>query len=130
MHHQGDQIVLQRGQLVQRLVLPGQQLVLAAQPQEVPHPQGQFLAVHRLRQEVVGARLQAGLAIGPIAERRDQQHRQQVGAGRSLDLPADIEAAHARHHHVQDHQVDAPLGQHRQRRGAVLGLAHVVVFRQ
>jgi hypothetical protein len=51
-----------------------------------------------------------------------------VSRGLALDLPAHLEAVHARHHRVDQHQVGVALADHPERLGAIVGHEHVHVL--
>ncbi len=59
----------------------------------------------RLGEEIVGARLQPAHAVGGLIERGHHDHRDVVGYRVGLELAADLEAVHVRHHDVEQHDV-------------------------
>jgi hypothetical protein len=69
------------------------------------HPREQGGVIHRLGEEIVGARIQAGDAVGRLIQRGHHHHGNLGGLGIGFDAAADFETVHAGHHHVQQHDV-------------------------
>ncbi|MDT4821239.1 hypothetical protein FQZ97_544090 [compost metagenome] len=92
--------------------------------QEVADARHQVLLVERLDDEVVGARSQPMHHVTGIGQRGDQDHRDTLGLGRALDLPAQLVAVHFRHHDIADDDGRPPLGDHPQRLDAIAGDTH------
>ena len=89
--------------------------------------------MNRLGEKVVGARLDALHAFLRGIEGRDHDHRQHLRRRVRADLAADVVAAHARHHNVEQHEIElmaldrlqrfGPRG--RSQDGVALGAEHV-----
>ena len=100
------------------------------QARQAAHAGEQHHVVDGLGQEVVGARFQAGDPIGAAVQRGHQHHGHVAGQRIVLQPTADVEAVHAGHHHVEQHDIGQFGGRHRQRRRAVVGRQHLVVLRR
>ena len=79
------------------------------QPRQRAHAGDQRDFVDGLRQEVVGAGVEAAHAVGRLVERRHHHDRQMHRRGVGLEASADFESVHARHHDVEQHDVAAPF---------------------
>ena len=79
----------------------------------------QFVRMHRLRQELVGARLDASDAIREVGLAGDQHHRRQPRRRIGLQPPADLEAVDPRHGDVEQDDVRVMLVHRLERRRAV-----------
>lgn len=79
-------------------------------PQAGPHTGVELHPVNRFRQEIVGVRLERLDLVGDLVQRGDHDHRNEPGLLVALELPADREAVHTRHHHVQQYHVGWLLG--------------------
>ena len=86
--------------------------------------------VDRLGEEVVGARVERRLVRPEIAERRQEEDRRVAAAGQRADAAAGLEAVHARHDDVEQHQVGAPLLEAGQPALAAVGQDGAVAGRQ
>ena len=73
-----------------------------ARAQHRRHPQREFARAERLRDVVVRTELESGDAVLLLAEGGQHHHRHIAAAAQ---LPADLEPAHAGHHHVQHDEV-------------------------
>ena len=82
--------------------LVGQQL----QPDQALHARHQLQVVDRLGQEIVGAGLEAADAVGNLVERGDHDDWDVRGRRIAFQPPADLEAVHVGHHHVEQHDID------------------------
>ena len=86
--------------------------------------------VDRLDDEVDGAEFEATCLVAGVVMRRDEDDgnvtRQRVG----LELAANLEAIHARHHDVEQDQVGPVLAADLQGLGAAQGLEHAVIRRE
>ena len=83
----------------------GEPVLERLRPEQRAQPRRQLDLVERLRQEVVGARLEAaGLVLRPV-ERGEQQDRQAGMLGLLPQPLADLDAVQARHHHVEADEV-------------------------
>ena len=98
-----------RFQLGERPALLQQLVVERLDAQQRAHAREQLGRVDRLAEEVVGAGVEALDALLGRIERGDQHDRQHRLRRVGADRAADVVAAHARHHHVEQHQV-GPLG--------------------
>ena len=65
-----------------------------------------------LDQVIVRAQFQPNDAVHFFGPRRQHQDREVLGAGRLLEAAADLQAADARQHQIQDHEAD-PLALNR-----------------
>ena len=89
-------------------------VVVGLHAQQRAHAGEQLGLVERLRDEVVGARLErAPLLL--LARRGDHHHRQERGRRIGAQAAADLVAVESRHHHVEQHEVDVARRQPRQR---------------
>ncbi len=75
------------------------------QPHERAHAREQSRVVDRLGEEIVGAGVETCDAVGRLVERRHHDDGHVRGFGIRLDAAADFEAVHARHHHVEEHDI-------------------------
>ena len=75
------------------------------QAHERANTREQLARVHRFCEEVVCAGLEAAHLVGGVAERRDQDDRDQSGGGVFLERAAGFVAVPSRHHDVHQHQV-------------------------
>ena len=91
--------------------------------------QGEFLQIDRFAQEIAGPGRDAHHALHPLGERGDNQDRDVGRAGVFLKPPADFEAVHAGHHHVQQDDVGRPLFDFLQGLLAVLGFDNFIAVR-
>ncbi len=94
------------------------------------YPREQGGIVHRFGEKIVGARLQPGDAIGGLVQRRHHHHRNMGDPGIGLDAAADLEAVHAGHHHVQQHNVGNALRHAGQAFQPVEGGDDIEIFRR
>ena len=90
----------------------------------------ELLAAHRLLEIIVGAAVEPLDAVRSTVERRDQHHLTAAGPRVGLQLAADLEAVHARHHHVEQHDVGHRFVRQRQRGRTVRRAAHPVTARR
>ena len=81
-----------------------------ADPEQAPDPAEQLDLVHRLGQEVVGPDLDAPLEVGGLVQGGDHQDQEVAGLRVGPELLADLEAGEPGHHHVEQEQVGAELG--------------------
>src|SRR5262249_21124831 len=65
----------------------------------------QLRLVHRFREKIVSARLNAGDAIGLGIQRRHDDNGDEPRLFLVFEEPTDREAVHYRHHHVQQNQI-------------------------
>src|SRR5262249_36967510 len=84
--------------------------------------------VERLRQEVVGAGLQAAHLVLGSVERREQQDRQPRVLRIATDALAHLDAAGRGHHDVEADEIGVVLGDRAQRRLAIAGGDDVVAL--
>ena len=75
----------------------------------------ELVAVDGLAQELVAAGAQAGDARVVVVQRRDENDGQILVATIGLELLGGLEAADARQHDVEQHEVGLDLRRHRQR---------------
>ena len=88
----------------------------------------QLLVADRLHDEVVGADLQPfEPALHLVVRRGQEQHRQAARAIVCAQPAADLEAVHARHLHVQQHQVVVAAAHALQRGGPAVDLLDGVI---
>jgi hypothetical protein len=85
--------------------------VQALDPEQRPHAGEQLRLVDRLREEIVGAGLDALHALLGGIEGGHHDHRQHRGRLRLAELLAHLVARHPRHHDVEQHEVGT-LGFH------------------
>jgi hypothetical protein len=64
-----------------------------------------------------------------MIERGDHDHRNVLGALFGLEPPADLEAVHAGHHHIEQHDIGALVGTDLKRLTAAPCGAHVEIVR-
>ncbi len=64
-----------------------------------------FEFVHGLGQKIIGARLDAAFDVADFIEGGDHDDRNTAGARVGLEFLADLEATHARHHHIQKDEI-------------------------
>ena len=77
--------------------------------------------IDRLGHVVVGAQIERFDHVVALVLGGDHDHRQ-IGDRPDLpQLPQRLEAAHPRHHHVEQHGVDAAFADHPERVDAVVG---------
>ena len=91
--------------------------------QQVVNPLPGDVYVDRHGDVVGGAQRQAGALGRSVAQRRDENHRNRTQPQLGLQAPAELEAVHLRHHHVEQYQVRRSLrrqGQSRRARGGDL----------
>ena len=74
-------------------------------PQKGAHAREQLGLIDRLGEEVVGPGLEAVDPLLGRIERRHHDHGEDAGRRVLTDPAAHFVAGHARHHHVQQHQV-------------------------
>ena len=79
-----------------------------------------------LGQVVVGARLDAANDGRSLIEGRDHDHRQSLEAGITFHVGQHLIAVEARHHEVEQDQVEIPAGQHVQGLFAAFRHRHLV----
>ena len=91
--------------------------------------QGKFLQIYRFIQEIAGAGGNAHHPLLALGERGDHQDRDKGRAGVFFQPPADFEAVHAGHHHVQQDDVGRPLFDFLQGLFAVLGFDNFIAVR-
>ena len=103
-------------------------VVVPLDPRQRGDPGQQLAAVDRLGQEVVGPRLE-GLDLLLVAAGGDHHDRQERRGRVRADPPAHLVAVHARHHDVEQDEVDAALGQRGERLLTGLRAADVVAAR-
>ena len=125
--HQGEHLVLGVLQLGQLLELETDERVLRTEPEEGAHPEQQLPPVDRLGEEIVRAGLQSQVPLLLFRERRHQQHGQERLARALLHSFADLVSGHSRHHHVEQHQVDALRPEQLEGRGSAGGFQDAVV---
>ena len=93
--------------------------VPAPASQQASHARQQLVELERLGQVVVGALLQAAHEIlGGVLRRQDQDRHQVAGSARAAGY---LEAAHARQHQVEEHEVEATLRLLEPRRAQLIG---------
>ena len=96
--------------------------------QDAADAQQQFARFERLGQVVVGAGLEAGNAVVGFAHRRQHQNRH---AAAGPQIGGEIEPAFARHHQVEDDQVEGQTAQLGAGVGGIRGgRDHEAVLRQ
>jgi hypothetical protein len=87
-------------------VFGGAQLVsVPLQPEQRADPCPQFRRVERLRDEIVGPRLDSAEAILALVEPRHEDHRNEAGVVARLEDAAHLDPVAARHHHVEQRQI-------------------------
>ncbi len=95
-------------------------------PRERCHARAQLVRVDRLRQELVGARLDPLDAIGHVRQPGHQDHRRQPRGGIGLEPAADLEAVQVRHPDVEEDDVRMVLLHRVERLRAVLDGDHLM----
>ena len=80
-------------------------------PKDGAEAREQLARRERLGDVVVGAELETDDAVGLVALRGEHEHGH---VALRADALADLEPVDARHHHVEEHGVDAALLEHRQ----------------
>ena len=90
---------------------------LAVQPRV--HPRAQDHRVERLGQEVLGAHLDAPDDALGVVDAADHDHRQVAERVVALDALEHLDAVHAGHDQVEQHDVGRVLGEHGERGGPV-----------
>ena len=80
--------------------------------------------IEGLRQEILGALLDAAHRARHVVERRDHDHRDVARRAVPLEAREHREAIHLRHHDVEQHEVGRLRLHHRERLLPVLGAAH------
>ena len=99
------------------------------QPDQRAHPREQRNVVDRLGQEIVGAGLEAAQPVGDVGQGGDHDDRNVGGAPVGLQLAADFEAVHARHHHVEQDDVGRlGIGEFEGARGRYRRSRHIEIF--
>ena len=108
----GDALLERPVELGELAALAQQLVVERLDAQQRAHAREQLGLAHRLAEEIVGAGVEAlGALLGRVerGDEDDRQHRvRRVGA----DLAADVVAAHAGHHHVEQDEVGLLGRQH------------------
>ena len=100
------------------------------QARQRAHARDQRHVGDRLGEEIVGAGFQAAHAVGRLVERGHHDDRNMMGRRVRLELAADLEAVHVRHHHVEQHDVAFGALAQRQRLGPASGGGDVEIFRR
>ena len=100
------------------------------EPHEALDPGHELQVVDRLGQEVVGAGLEPANAVGNLVERGDHDDRDVRGCRIALETPANLEAVHVRHHHVEQHDIDLGVLAGLYRVGAVERGEHLEILSQ
>ena len=77
------------------------------EPGEVLDARNERDLIDRLGQEVVGAALQPAHPVGDLIERGDEDNGNMMRLGIGLQAAARFKAVHARHHDVEQYDVDA-----------------------
>ena len=98
---------------------------VAGAADDAAHARDELLVVEGLGQVVVGAGGEALELVGLQAARRQHDDGDVLGARVLTKAPHQLEAAHARHHHVGDHHVGDLLEDGGERLVAVAGQAHL-----
>ena len=106
--------------------LDGRRGALRSAAQMRPHPRQQLLNAEWLGDVVVGAGIERFHLRPLVLANRQNQHRRRATRA---DGAADIDAAHARHHQVGDHQVGRPVAKDAQALLGIVGGAHIVSLR-
>ena len=75
------------------------------EPRQRAHARDQRQFGDRLGQEIVGAGFEPAHPVGRLVERGDHDHRNMVGRRVGLQPPADFEAVHVGHHHVEQDEI-------------------------
>ena len=96
---------LRRHPRLERAIELGELVVQRLHAQERAHARQQLRLIDRLRQEIVGPRLDALHPLLPGLERGDHHDGQHRGRAILAQLLAHLVARHARHHHVEQHDV-------------------------
>ena len=99
------------------------------QADEALDPRHQRYVAHRLGEEIVGAAFETLHPVLGLVERRHHDDGNMRGAGVGLQRGADLEAGHVRHHHVEQHEIDALAKRDVERLAAAQRGADVEVFR-
>ena len=93
--------------------------------QHRPHARGELARRERLRHVVVGAELEPDDAVGLLAARRQQDHRERRAGA---DPAAELEPVRSREHHVEHDEVGRLLLEQLARAVAVVGLERRVAL--
>jgi len=99
------------------------------QPRQVFDAGDERDVVDGLGQKVIGAALEPLDLVGRLVERRHHDDRDMMGLGRRLDAAAGLEPVHARHHHVEKHDIDPFARQNIERFLAAVGRQHFEILR-
>jgi len=75
------------------------------EPRQIFHARDQRDIVDRLGEKIVGTRLKSLHAVRRLVERVDDDHGNMLRARIRLQPAADLEAVHARHHHIEQDYV-------------------------
>jgi hypothetical protein len=92
-------------------IVVGESIPVGLRREGVPQPERELARVRRLAEEVRRAqleRLQLGLGVGGGGQDDHRDVAQRIVGAHPLQ---DLEAAHPRHHQVEQHHVGAPLGE-------------------
>lgn len=92
-------------------------------PQHRAYPRQQFAGVERFCEIIVCAHFEADDTVGFAADRRQHDNR---NAGIGADAAAQVEAAFARQHHVQNDQIDPRAFQILQHTTSIVGDRHAI----
>jgi hypothetical protein len=98
------------------------------EPYEAAHARHERGVVEGLRQEIVGAGVEPLEAVARLVERGHHHDRQMRRERRVLEPPADLEAVHVRHHHVEEDDIGKALLADRERVRAVHGGGDVEIL--
>ncbi|HEY3583760.1 MAG TPA: hypothetical protein VGL90_05205, partial [Casimicrobiaceae bacterium] len=96
------------------------------QPQQRHDPRSQLARIERLRQVVIGARLECFHFVFDIAARREHQHGNPRGERIQLHSATHLDPRHPRHHEIEHHQLRLARLNRGQCRRAVRREMHVV----
>ena len=75
------------------------------EPHQAAYAREQRRVVDRLGEKIIGAGIEPGQPVGRLIERRHHDDGDVRGFGIGFDAAADFETVHARHHHVEQHDV-------------------------
>ncbi len=100
------------------------------QPHQALDACHELQVVDGLGQEIVRTGLEPANAVRHLIERRDHDDRHVLRRRVALQPPADLEAVHVRHHHVEKHDVDLAVLADFKRLGAAMRDQHLEIFGQ
>jgi hypothetical protein len=127
-HLVGDALLEFRIPFLELFRLPLHLVLQRLHAEQRAHAREELGLVDRLRQKIVGARLDAFQALALRIKRRHQDHRQQRGFRLRADAPADVVPGQARHHHIEQYEIGLVRGELRKRLFAIRRRRHAEPF--